>query len=346
VTDALSTVDLASIVVQVNQRQYFYDDTWVVAGDLVTYRMDSTQAEDDSRVQAQITIRASDEVGNAATERTLNLYLDNEPPTVDLDPENVRDSREKDMGFECTEAFDPVGPRAANDYPKDQYTGDITVARTPTFRAIVWEETNSVPNIPLLKYSGTDEGSVQVYLQPVAATPLLVDRTGDGICDDLAKTAYSQNLTAMGKEGTAWYKLGDELSAPPVAGECDLVVADETDPGRLCLNEASDMRRIIPHKMDGYPPVIYAIAPVPQSSACTGTYWEIGTSASEGWVCLAATAKDFAGNVGISPPLRLCYDDPDTAFTPTCADGLGTPPDCTDGCTPPPHYQSRIFSPE
>jgi hypothetical protein len=344
VVDALSGVDSGSVVVQVNQERFSFDaDTWPRVGDEFTYMMDSTQAEEDSKVQANITITANDEVGNTATEKTLNLYLDNVPPTVDLDPEFVRDSRRDGDALICSAAFDPVGPRAANDYPKPQRTGDVTVTRTPTFRAIVWEETNFVEGVPILTFSGTDDSSVRVYMQPDVSTPLLVDNSMDGVCDDVDATAFVQNLTPLDKEGTAWFKAGDATESPVIGDTCTL--DDEmTEPAHLCPNKESDMTRVISHAMDGEPPVIYAIAPQ-AGPACTGTYWEIATAAAEGWVCLAAVAKDHAGNLGVSTPLRLCYDDPATEATPACADGLGTPPTCTDGCTPPPHFQGAILRP-
>jgi hypothetical protein len=344
VVDALSAVDVDSIVVQVNQSRYFYDSvTWGNVGDEFTFMMDSTEAEEFSKVQAQITIRADDEVGNAATERTFNLYLDNVPPTVDLDPENVRDTRRNSDVLTCSGAFDPVGDRAANDYPKLQYSGEIPVTRTPTLRAIVWEETNYVPGIPLLNYATVDPSTVRIYLQPDVETPLLIDESGDGVCDNVDPTQYVQNLFQLSAAGEAWYRAGDELANPPTEGTCTLVTMDEAEPTHRCSTKTSDMIRIIPHQMDDKPPVIYAIAPTLDGSGCTGTYWEIATAATEGWVCLAGVASDFAGNLGVSTPLRLCYDDPDTDFEPSCASGLETPPSCTDGCTPPPHYTSRIF---
>jgi hypothetical protein len=103
------------------------------------------------------------------------------------------------------------------------------------------------------------------------------------------------------------------------------------------------MRFVMGHTIEGKPAVVYALDPIPGSIACTGQTWEIGAHADEGWVCLAGRALDNAGNIGISRPLRLCYDNPDTTFVPDCGD----PPDCTDGCTLPPafpHKPSQLFT--
>jgi hypothetical protein len=56
-------------------------------------------------------------------------------------------------------------------------------------------------------------------------------------------------------------------------------------------------------------------------------------------VCLAARALDAVGNIGISRPLRVCYDDPLTAFVPACKSDDEPPPSCTDGCALPPAFE-------
>jgi hypothetical protein len=347
IVDDYSGVDRESVVVVLNKvDEYRYGEggTWEQDGDEFVFSFDSTQAEARSKVQANINIRASDNVGNAADGESRNLYLDNQPPIVDLDPDHVRDSKESGDDVICSAAFDPVGPRAANDYPARQYTNEFTIARTPTIRAIVWEMTNAVQDQPILYHSGTDSESVFVYLQPNVSEALLVDTDMDGVCDELAiESLQFQHLSSIAHTGTAWYR-NDGAAIDPAISGCILSPTDE-DEDPLCANDASDMTRIIPHTMEGKPPVIYALLDGTMTG-CTGTFWEIGAVAQEGWVCLAGRAVDHAGNVGISPPLRLCYDDPATSSSPDCAAGEATPPTCTDGCTPPPGYAGRIFAPE
>jgi hypothetical protein len=76
--------------------------------------------------------------------------------------------------------------------------------------------------------------------------------------------------------------------------------------------------------------MIYSVGNNAPGDSCTGTDWEIGQFVEEGWFCVAARAEDRAGNVGISRPLRLCFDNGD-GDPPDCS----SPPECTDGCRAP-----------
>ena len=118
----------------------------------------------------------------------------------------------------------------------------------------------------------------------------------------------------------------------------------ETEPQRLCppANE-DDMFRVIPWDIDATIPAIFGIGSL-QGKACTGTDWEIGPVVHEGWICVAGRAEDNTHNVGISRPLRLCFDD-GVDPPPTCLDhDADPPPSCTvDDCIPPPPFTSRTF---
>ena len=88
------------------------------------------------------------------------------------------------MGYEVLDASDhgvadPVGTAAKNDL--DQ------VARAGTFRAVVVDNTNTVKEIPVSHFSGTNPMSVRLYLQADTTKPLLVDKDKDGFCDDVAE---------------------------------------------------------------------------------------------------------------------------------------------------------------
>jgi hypothetical protein len=63
----------------------------------------------------------------------------------------------------------------------------------------------------------------------------------------------------------------------------------------------------------------------------------IAANRQDGFVCFAARAVDKVGNVGISPPIRVCVDtDLTDNVQPNCAKmSIPDPPSCTDGCTPP-----------
>ncbi len=353
VTDALSGVDEASVTVELNGKEHRFGEggTWSHNGDDFVFLFDSTQAEKDSKIQATLVIRASDTVGNTASGESLLLYLDNIPPVVDLDPPNVRESKRNTNsvnGTDCSASFDPLGTKPPNDYPDSVIPADTmspySVPRAQIFRALVWERTNQIPGQSILRYSGTNEDSVFIYIQPAVATPLLVDTTNDGQCDELAVSGLQfQHMKALTPAGAAWYDDVDSTKVPDTTSECSLL--NQNEPAHLCTSQVSDMTRVIAHEIEGHPPVIYALGQLNPGIACTGTDWEIGSIAPEGWVCLAARAVDNAGNVGISPPLALCYDDPDTSAQPSCATTKETPPDCTDGCLPPVGFTARILAP-
>jgi hypothetical protein len=91
----------------------------------------------------------------------------------------------------------------------------------------------------------------------------------------------------------------------------------------------SELYRVVPGRVQGKPPAVYAFAPSndPNAGECNGRSWELGDSrVKAGWLCLAARVEDTIGNVGISAPLRVCFDDGnhlgcDMSHIPTCTDG-------------------------
>jgi hypothetical protein len=104
-----------------------------------------------------------------------------------------------------------------------------------------------------------------------------------------------------------------------------------TPPAWLCDAAEDDLTRVIPQPLGGTPTAIYGFAPM-SSGACAGDTWELITSMGEGWVCLAARVEDMIGNVGISPPIRVCIDD--LVGASQCG---GPPPECAN-CAPPPNF--------
>jgi hypothetical protein len=88
------------------------------------------------------------------------------------------------------------------------------------------------------------------------------------------------------------------------------------------------MTRVLKHTQQGTTPVVYAITPAsdPKAFYCTGIMWE--ATVRGGWTCVAGVARDNAGNLGISKPIRVRYDINGQVAT-------GPAPECTDGCTMP-----------
>jgi hypothetical protein len=170
--------------------------------------------------------------------------------------------------------------------------------------------------------------------RPSRTRPLLIDTDGDHVCDNIATTGLpDEQLTALAKAGNSFFGtlMGEPMNAPAMPGFCDYQNLD-TVPDTLC-GRRSDMRRVIEDDAYGHHPALYALGPAsaPDDPRCTGIDWEVGSSSAEGWVCVAAIAKDIAGNIGVSRPLRLCYDDLDPMNgQPSCPMPA---PDCTDGCS-------------
>lgn len=332
VTDPISGVDPSTIVVALNMVDHPFDaNTWTVAGNAYTFEFDSRQV-DKAKVQITVNVGATDKVGNVSTGASELLYLDNYPPSVDLDPLNVR--TKLGPSSKCSNSFDPVGDAAKDDL--DQ------VARAGIFRAVVVDNTNTDPEVPIRHASGTNQSSVRLYLQDDETKPLLVDKDTDGFCDDVAEVDSTDSLALSAiptRLGEPWYQADADLQPAAAGLGCALpLVAAAKSPDHLCTANASDMWQVIWDEVNSAP-IIYAASPTPNSLECTGVSWEFGGKVdADGWVCFATRAVDNAGNVGVSRPIHICVDDPDRAGAPACANSSVDLPTCTDGCTTQPRW--------
>jgi hypothetical protein len=350
VVDPLAGVDAKTVSVELNQVAKFFaptDTNWTANKSNYTYTFDSANIAG-SKVQVTVNITASDLAGNKSAGESVVLYLDNFPPIVDLDPANVRQLRKMGNDFQCSESFDPLGSRAAND-------GDL-VAPFTVFRALVWEQTNSIAGQSVLYFAGADPSSVYLYLQPDSSTPLLIDTDHDGVCDALDTSPGGTplpnlRLNPVPPTGTAFFDPNaDTAAAPPITPNTPNACAlgnDQMRPARLCVQNASDLTEVIRHNSATVEPVVYAIGGL-MGLECTGTGWELssqlaGATQKEGWFCLAAVAKDKVGNSAISPPLRVCYDD-GVGTSPSCTTPGDARPSCTDGCRAPARFTPSFLA--
>jgi hypothetical protein len=350
VEDKGSGVDESTVLVRVNAGKLFP----YAANDAAHWKHDkgsinyyftfSANEFASSETQATINIYATDTVKNSTSPgATIALFVDTQPPYISLDPPTVRVIYYSEKAFTevCSAAFDPVG-EAINDLTIDN--GD------DLFRALVWDMTNEPRDPNLIRYlANVDPESVTLYLGERADTPLLIDTDKDSICDDVdvgtkdnPKVALKLSpITKMGyppapgndpttyanADDTRYYK-----PAPDTTGICqrDGFLPDTTWPF-LCKS-TSDMVRVIHHSVDTSTPIeaIFGNAPVKSVDAigCTGTYWSYFSvlkqpdpkvPPEEGWLCFVAVADDKVRNRGVSAPLRICYDDPNTAYVPDCA---------------------------
>jgi hypothetical protein len=282
-----------------------------------------------------ITIAAADTLLNPAGIATMLLYLDNKPPIVDLDPPNVREFKRNGTVEYCSNSFDPLG-----DSPSDlDEVGD----GLPFVRALVWDDTNRVVNVTP-GYIGTDRDSVYLYLQADPTQPVIVDDTpmdGDNTCNAINPALPATNsihLTAISQAGDAWFggsatdaSPDPLLPEPPNPHACEYQGGPE--PRNLCTDQRSDLKRVTEHDGLGDEPVIYGNGSL-DAENCTGSAWQITAfvQGHEGWICLAAVAKDKFRRTAVSRPLRLCYDNPSTPAEPDCSN----PPSCTAAnCTAP-----------
>jgi hypothetical protein len=296
------------------------------------------------RSQLTLNIIAEDVAGNQ-TRFGLDVELDSVPPWVSLDPLPVREVARTGAvnNPSCSLPFDPVGSGAVSD--EDVLPPSIP-ARKDRYRALVWERGTAITGDTSVTVSGVKDDTVKVYVQSDVAVPLIIDsdKDPDHLCDSInAMPPLGQhapvvlNYKPITPTGSL-VKIGapldaSELATDPPVVECTTATCDfgtckvqgaATVPDPLCGGE-SDLTIVMQHRIPGTPvPVIYAFSPKAGTvPGCTGDLWE--STITTGWTCVAGTARDNAGNVGISKPLRVCYG----ASCPT------TPPDCTDGCVMP-----------
>lgn len=308
-------------------------------GNKFKFRFDAASLKD---VISQITvaIRVQDLAGNLTDGVTRLLYKDDLPPIIDLDPGMARARNAQD---ECSVAFDPMFD-ALNDLDKTNFSINL-------FRVLVYDQTNMAPGQKIAYMAGADRTSARLYVQPNPAESFLVDSNSDGVCDSLARQDFTyQSLTAIPVTGTLTFGLADQGTAPDTAGIC-LLKPSSSPPERLCDGHSSRMTAVIGHNVltGGSEPVIYGVGALKQPE-CTGSQWDLHDSTSkngvslsaDGWVCLAAQAKDALGNMGISSPLRICVDDPGVPGVPDCMNGAPAP-SCTTNCTAPAHMPPNIY---
>jgi len=351
VSDAGSGVDPATVNVTLapGDQPRFYNAAqgWTRTDKKYTLTFDTKAVEQFAKVQTTVNIRASDTVGNSsANGQSVQLYLDNVPPEVDLDPENIRTK----SGTSCSGSYDPVGDASIDDL--DGSLGRSAVSRIAFFRAFVYDHTNEIPNQTLFYHSHTDPTQVRLYVQAApaaAAVKLLVNKNPaeDNTCDDIGAVDdldFPPDFSALKplpREGSPWNR--NDPGASPLTGNLCQLDEAPTPPKALC-GDTSDMW-FVPEHQAGKEPIVYVVGtPNPSDPSCAGIDLEfLGKGKPQGWVCMAARAVDNAGNIGISPPLRVCVDDLETDEQPECRIASTIPPTCTDGCIPPPRAGSRII---
>jgi hypothetical protein len=315
-------------------------DQWVTAPPNYQLKFDTTKFGYEL-TQLTINVTASDAIGNVASTSPVVISLDNLPPIISLDPPDIREYRLSGADTICSAPFDPVGDAAASDLE--------TVLVSHHYRALVEDQTNHSPGSSFNYLAGVKTSTVVLYLQPDPSIPLLIntdiDKTtgkpipGKESCDDINGLDQSGDvnqpiklqLSAINPGGNTWFPKDSLLYNPPdqlqAPSGCKAGTDGATPPTTICMS--SEMSRVVPARVQGKPPAVYAFAPSndPNAGECNGRSWELGDSrVKAGWLCLAARAEDTIGNVGVSAPLRVCFDDGthkpcDMSHIPTCTDG-------------------------
>lgn len=336
----LSGVDPDSVVATIFGKAPFVIDDWNTNGAMYSQEFDTLASNFTDLTQLTINIVASDLVGNESTTET-SVRLDNLSPLLSLDPPMVREYVMESVDtLRCSERFDPVGDDAIND--GEQAT------LSSLYRVMVIDRTNQSPGQVTSYHADVDPTSVQLFAQPDPGTPLLIDTNSDGVCDEINFVALPQaqrpilrNLTSMTPRGSAYFSTTTDFSSDPLATAWGCVPGvATTPPSRVCLT--TSLTRVIHGFISNDPPAIYSYMPTNTATgACAGDSWELLPIVGEGWACLAARAEDQIGNIGISPPIRVCFDDGDGV--PLCDPETDTLPSCTDGCTLPPDFSSGMI---
>jgi hypothetical protein len=364
-----SGVKASTVFVQLDELDPIYYDPsdpihWGldVSGTKFVYRFDSTEFR--TQPQINVDVGAEDNAGNLSIGQAITIFLDNVPPIVDLDPPMIREIQASVsdgppyMGMamtptsypdRCSAPFDPLGS-AVNDL--------ASVKAIALYRAFVFDLTNDASGQIFHHFAAVDQGSVRLYVQPDPTLPVLIDTDNDGICDAIPDGLRFQAMLPIPPDSRDPPLNGDDLSMPPaVAGLCGFG-PKPVSVTQLCEPAESDLIHVVKHPMPKNPPepVVYGIGPI-DGVACTGHDWQLANliplvdpadpqgPRKEGWVCLAARATDNAGNTGVSPPLRVCFDDDRKGGTPGCRlnPAMNPPPTCTDGCRVPSGYTNSLL---
>jgi hypothetical protein len=284
-----------------------------------------------------IVLRAQDVVGNQSSVGML-VTLDNQPPLISLDPPDMREYKwNGDIEeFECSWMFDPLGgwdPLGLDPDYGDAADDGQTVAQLSELRARVEDRGNQALSDSgvLIPLAEVDQTSVELFILDHAEGALLVDTDDDGYCDEInplleptsvpwaSDEAAVINLVPLEPAGSSFFFIipDPETAAQPAfqgsGPESDLDGLGHgcydgtatTEPDPLCVT--SPGTRITQTAL-GALPVIYTIPPVTEHQCYGNPFDSLATNISDGWACLAVRATDNLGNVGISAPLRICFD--------------------------------------
>ncbi|HKE17571.1 MAG TPA: hypothetical protein VKB80_22000 [Kofleriaceae bacterium] len=337
-----------------------------------------TRLLDTSWVFPLVEVRARDRVGNEAAVGRI-VALDNRAPLVSMDSPPMREAKclvgdTCDLaGAICSDLFDPLGSDTADD-------GEV-VAGLMELRVRAEDRGNGAiaPSGVVVPIAGIDQNQVAFYVLDDDAGALMVDTDDDGTCDsinpalvptsvpDTPNEAAVVSLVAVAPSGASHY---EGVLSDPFGGRPDVADdacqepganADTNPPSALCIS--SPATRVVATQLGAA--AVFAVPPA-DAPWCVGNAFDApATNIADGWACVAAVAPDALGNLGLSPPLRICIDhDGDgtdgvggggtSLASLGCGDNSGEAafgeiadaidrPSCTDGCVPPESFADFPF---
>jgi hypothetical protein len=291
-------------------------------------------------VWPNLSFRASDLLGN---ERVLayDIGIDNQPPTIDLDPPEMRVRRWSD-GWQCSWSFDPLGRYSqTGDMPND----GCRVGQVFDLRARVEDAGNWASGLKLPPTATVEPSSVHAYVLDDTAQPLAVDVDGDSFCDAVnpllvpttmpprqSKEILAVRLTAIAPKGDGNFTPDPSIALDPgLTGVCG-VGTDPEAPPPLCIAQTLTLATGY-YSAKGPEPAIWGIDPI-KGAYCIGAGFDAEPNQiADGWACVVVAATDRVGNASVSHPLRVYIDrqlaNQAQSMCPAPPASAGPPPDCT-----------------
>jgi len=270
-------------------------------------------------MRPQIMWRATDLLGNQS-ELSYLIAVDNTGPRITLDSPDVYVWKVENGIKECAQPFDPL----ANVQDGWRLGDDHELGQAMFLRARVEDVGNDVTDAVVIPAASVDENTVRLYVRPLDSTPLVM-ATG-GLCERinpnlvevaaLSVPADPQEVLVVNMVAIPLQQKLNWSPYPPntstAAIGCLSGIAGQTPPDTpLCLEvpEESQFPYVLQQPCCPTESAIYGLEPIIKENPwyCEGVQFD-ARQLPDGWMCVAVTARDRLGNLGISRPVRMCLD--------------------------------------
>jgi hypothetical protein len=213
------------------------------------------------------------------------------------------------LGGEQSLLFDPVGDDALSDL---MVVGTFSV---PGQWIPIRAEIRDFGQGPYTNAeAGIADPTVFLYVLDNTSVPLVIDTDGDGLCDVVNPSVIPGGAGPV-------FALSVPLEPIPPGGAA--AYASDSDPPDPLI-PFSSLTVVVEDPPVASRPAIYAVGPVVANGLeDLGNLFDT-LVVPDGPACIAVTAEDAIGNVGVSPPVRTCV-----ANSSASACSAWTPPNCT-----------------